>query len=118
MAIQYQEGSASISTTEYSLPGAGTYSPASPQTTAGQVQAFIDFNAMVAGDAYRIRIYEKARTADTQRLVFEGRLEGAQSQPLWSAPALTLSRGWDVTVQQITGSARTITWSVRRWPDA
>lgn len=118
MAIAYQEGSALISTTEYSLPSAGTYSPASPQTGAGIVQAFIDFNAMAAGDEFRIRIYEKARAADTQRLMYEGRLEGAQSQPLWSAPAQMLSRGWDVTVQKITGTDRTITWSVRRMPDA
>jgi hypothetical protein len=116
MAIQYLENSATISTTEYSLPNNST--TLTPQTTAGQVQCFIDFNAMTASEEYRIRIYEQARTADTQRLVWDARLVGAQSQPLFATPALTLSRGWDITVTKVAGTDRTITWSVRRWPDA
>lgn len=118
MAIQYLEGSATITVTEYSMPAAATYAAGSPQTTAGQVQVMIDLANLAAGDEYRIRFYEKARTADTQRLIDEARVEGAQGKPLWIGPALTLSRGWDITIAKIAGVDRAISWSVRRWPDA
>ena len=114
MAIQYSEGSATIGSTEFSLPNNST--TLTPQTTAGQVQVFIDFAALAAGDVYLVKIYEKARTADTQRLVHQAYVVPMPA-PLWTNPALTLSRGWDITVTKVSGTDRAIPWSIRRWPD-
>lgn len=117
-SMTFLENSATITTTEHSLPANATYSPASPQTTAGEVQAFVDVSALQAADDYRLRIYEKARAADTQRLLYDVPLEGVQSLTLWPSPVLTLSRGWDITLAKVAGTDRAISWSVRRLPDA
>lgn len=116
MTIQYLENTNGTWGTEYSLPNAST--TLTPQTTAGQVQVFIDLSALVAGDEYELSIYEKARAADTQQLVERVTILGQQAKPLYVSPAITFSRGWDVTLKRITPTDRTITWSIRRWPDA
>ena len=111
MAITYTNGSASISTTEYSIAVPGT--PA-PQTTDGVFQFYIDFANMIAGDQYRIRLYEKYDAGGTQRLVEEWIVTGAQSKPMLVMPTFILGEGWDVTVTKLTGTDRTIYWSIRK----
>lgn len=118
MAFQYQENSQTVTTTEHSLPADATYSSGSPQTNAGTVQAFIDVANIAAGDEFRVRIYEKAGSGDTQRIAEEWFLTGAQPKPLFVTPAMMLSRGWDITIIKISGTDRSISWSVRRAPDA
>jgi hypothetical protein len=112
MAITYTNDSASISTTEYSLPG----DAAGPttQTTDGVFQVFIDFGNMAAGDQYRIRLYEKYDSGGTQRLVEEWILTNAQSKPMFVIPSFVLGEGWDVTVLKLAGTDRTIYWSIRK----
>jgi hypothetical protein len=112
MAITYTNDSASISTTEYSLPG-DTSGPTS-QTTDGIFQFFIDFANMAAADQYRIRMYEKYDSGGTQRLVEEWILTNAQSKPMFIIPSVILGEGWDVTVTRLAGSDRTIYWSIRK----
>jgi len=112
MAITYTNDSASISTTEYSLPGDGAGPTA--QTTDGVFQFWIDFANMVAGDQYRVRLYEKYDSGGTQRLVEEWILTGAQSKPLMVIPSMVLGEGWDVTVTKLAGTDRTIYWSIRK----
>lgn len=112
MAITYTNNSASISTTEWSLPG-NAAGPTS-QTTDGVFQVFIDFANMAAGDQYRIRLYEKYDAGGTQRLVEEWILTGAQSKPLLTMPTFILGEGWDVTVTKLAGTDRTIYWSIRK----
>ena len=111
MAIIFTNDSATISTTEYSLPNDGTPSPV---TTDGIYQFFIDFGALAAGDQYRIRLYEKYDAAGTQRLVEEWIVTGSQSKPLFVLPSFVLGEGWDVTVTKLAGTDRTIGWSIRR----
>lgn len=112
MAITYTNDSASISTTEYSLPGDAA-GPTS-QTTDGVFQVFIDFANMIAGDQYLVRLYEKYDAAGTQRLVEEWILTGAQSKPMMVMPSFVLGEGWDVTVTRLAGTDRTIYWSIRK----
>lgn len=104
-------GSASISTTEYSLTANSTTLGAI--TTDGIYQLWLDMNAMAAGDQYQIRIYEKARSADTQRVAYQAILTGAQAEPEWVAPTLILINGWEMSVKRLAGTDRTITWSIR-----
>jgi len=105
-------GSASISTTEYSLPNSST--TLTPQTGDGVYQLFLDLNALVAGDEYELKIYEKCRTGDTQRVVERWSFAGTQSLPLFASPSLILMHGWDITLNKIAGTNRTINWSIRQ----
>ena len=103
--------SASISTTEYSLPNNST--TLTPQTDDGIYQVWIDFGAMTAADVYDVKIYEKVTSGGTQRTVSLSRLSGVQSGP-FVTPSLILLHGWDVTVDKISGTDRTISWSIRK----
>ena len=112
MAItEYKTGSASISTTEYSLVTPGT--TLASDTTDGVYQVFIDFSNMAAGDEYNIEIKEKVTAGGTQFSIYASQLEGAQTSP-FVTPSLILMHGWDVTVNSVAGTARTITWSIRQ----
>ena len=113
MAIAFVEDSATISTTEYSLPGDG----AGPtvQTDDCILQTWIDFANMAAGDEYRVRLYEKVNgTGATQRIVEQWSLVGAQSKPAFAMPTMVVGNGWDVTVTKIAGTDRSIGWSLRK----
>jgi len=104
-------GSEAVSTTEWSMTTdtAGV----AVNTTVGVFQAFLDVNAVTAADAFEFRVYEKARAADTQRLVYYARIAGSQGTPVYSSPSMILGAGWDMTLDKVTGTDRTITWSIR-----
>lgn len=104
-------GTEAIGTTEWSL----TTDTAGPDadTTDGVFQVFLDLSDMVAGDQLQIRIYEKVRSGDTQRIVYEAILTGAQAQPIWVSPSLVLLHGWDVTLDALAGTI-TANWSIRQ----
>jgi hypothetical protein len=102
-------GSASISTTEFSLPSNSTTRVA--QTTACRLTGHIDLSNMVAGDQYRIRVYDKIN-GSAQQVLFEGWPTGAQSGA-YVLPERAVNEGWDVTLLLITGSARTVGWALK-----
>lgn len=104
-------GTEAVSTTEWSM----TTDTAGPDTdtTVGCFQAFIDLSALLASDVFEFKVYEKARAADTQRLAFYASFSNAQGQPLWVSPTLILGAGWDMTLKKVSGTDRTITWSIR-----
>jgi hypothetical protein len=104
-------GSETVSTAEHSL----TTDTAGPDTdtTVGTFQACLDLSALLAGDVFEFKIYEKARAADTQRIAYSARFAGVQGAPIWFSPALILGAGWDMTLDKISGTDRTITWSIR-----
>jgi hypothetical protein len=112
MAItELYSGTEAVSTTEHSL----TTDTAGPDadTTPGIYQVFLDVSDMIAGDELQIRVYEKCRSGDTQRVVMEETLTGARSTPIWVSPSLILMHGWDVTLDAITGTV-TVLWSIRQ----
>lgn len=112
MAIaELYSGTEAVSTTEWSL----TTDTAGPDadTTDGVFQVFLDLSDMIAGDVLRIRIYEKCRSADTQRIAAEWWLSGVQAEPLWVSPSLILMHGWDVTAYADAGTI-TVLWSIRQ----
>lgn len=108
------ENSATISTTEYSLPGNTTTGVPISHTTDGVYQIFIDLNALAAGDQYELKIYEKVTSGGTQRLVATYNFVGAQGNPIWVSPSLIFLHGWDVTLDKIAGTDRSIAWSIRQ----
>lgn len=113
MAITEYTINASVGTTEYSVTGNGT--TIQTQTGDGVMQAYFDLNAMTASEQYRIRVYEKARSASTQRIVYEAVVAGVQDE-LFVTPALTVMHGWDVAIAKMAGTDRTIEASVRLIP--
>lgn len=104
-------GTHAIDTTEWSLT-TGTSGP-DADTTDGVFQVFLDVSDMVAGDQLQVRIYEKVRSGDTQRIAYEAILTGAQAQPIWVSPSLVLFHGWDVTCDALAGTI-TVNWSIRQ----
>lgn len=113
MAIaELHTGTSIIGVTEYSLVTPGTTLASS--TTDGVFQVFIDFSALVSGDEYEVAVKEKATSAGTQRVIFRGTVAGLQGSPIWVSPSLILMHGWDVTVDKIAGTDRSISWSIRQ----
>lgn len=114
MAItQAFSGTATIGTTEYSLTANGTFVPNTGQATDGVYQVFIDFSNMSGLDQYQIRIYERCLAGSTQQIIYESVLSGAQAD-LWVSPSLILIHAWDVTVDKLAGTDRSISWSIRQ----
>ena len=112
MAIQEAfTGTATIGVTEISLVS-GT-STLQNNTTDGVYQIWIDFSNMLSGDEYEIDIKEKITSGGTQRVVYTSVLEGRQSSP-FVTPTLILMHGWDVTLFKVTGTDRSISWSIRQ----
>lgn len=106
-------GTEAVGTTEWSLATDTSYDTGDAQTTDGVFQFFLDVSDMIAGDQLQIRIYEKVRAGDTQRIVSQAILTGAQSDPIWVSPALTLMHGWDITCDALAGTI-TVNWSIRQ----
>ena len=112
MAInQLYTATATVSTTEYSLTNNSTTLTA--KTDVGILQAWIDLNAMAAGDQYEIKFYEKTISGGTQRLVEVWTVTGAQAKPLFTIPSLIVMWGWEVTMKKLVGTDRSIVWSLR-----
>lgn len=105
-------GTEAVGATEWSLT-TDTSFVADADTTDNVVQAWIDLSAMARGDAFRIKAYEKVQSAGTQRLIFSHTVQNQQSDPLYVSPAMMMMHGWDFTLQKVTGTDRTITWSVK-----
>lgn len=108
------ENSATISTTEYSLPNNTTYSAGSVKAVSGVFQVFIDLSSLAAGDQYDLRVKEKVQSAGTVRDIFVASYVGVQASPHTVLPSLLLMYGWDVTLKRIAGSDKTIAWSIRQ----
>ena len=115
MAFTEITGTEAISTTEWSLATDTSYDTGDAQTTEGFLSAVLDLSDMIAGDQLQIRIYEKATSSSTQRVVYEAILTGAQSFPIWYSPALPVMHGWDVTCDALVGTI-TVDWSLRLSP--
>jgi hypothetical protein len=114
MAIVEYSGIATVSTTEWSMT-ANTGS-ISANTDDGVVQAVVDFNALANGDTYELKFYEKARSGDTQRIVWEATFVNVLGEPLVYTPSFLVMHGWDFTLLKTAGTDRAIPWSVRRIP--
>lgn len=106
------EGSETVSTGEHSLvtdtPGYDT------ETSDGVFQCFLDLTALVTGDEFQFRIYEKVLAGGLEKEVYEVRFVGPQFPRVWPSPCLILMHGWDMTLKKVAGGDRNIDWSVRK----
>jgi hypothetical protein len=108
----YSGTNGTLGATEYSCPNTANYSAGSAITDDGVYQVFLDTADMVAGDELRIRIYEKCRTGDTQRIIYESTITGTMADT-WVSPSLILLHGWDVTITAVAGTIA-VNWSIRK----
>ena len=109
----YTLSAVTITTTEYSIPNAGTPSAI---TTDAAIQLVLDPVAnVVDGDEFIARIYEKTVSGGTQRCVHSCLIRNGQASQ-WLIPAtgeeLMVIHGWDVTLQKISGTDRAISGRV------
>jgi len=92
-----------IGSTEFSIITDTTYDIAANSTADGVYQIFLDLQDMTTSDELQVRVYEKVRAADTQRIVYQANIFGPQSSD-FVTPALVLMHGWDVTLDAIAGT--------------
>lgn len=106
----FQQNTVTISTTEYSLTNNST--TIASQTTDAVISIWIDVNNIAAGDQYEVALREQVTSSSTQRRIVLATLTGTQSDPFISSP-YQVGNGWDVTMQKLTGTDRTFSWSIR-----
>lgn len=115
MAISepYSSAGLTVSTTELSIVS-GT-STLQTITTDGIYQAFLDLNALALGDSFEFKIYEKVAGASTKRVAFTATFNNAQgaNDAIWVSPSLVLINGWDMTLIKLSGTDRSIGYSIR-----
>lgn len=90
-----------------------TLNTTTPETTDGAFQLFVDTALLVNAETLTLRIKEKCRTGDTQRLAWSATYKHIQSNPLAVSPPLILLHGWDMTLEQNGGTGRAFPWSIR-----
>jgi hypothetical protein len=76
-------------------------------------QCFLELHNLAAGDVYEWKLYEKVISSSTQRLALTATLSGAQGEPVWVSAPFILMHGWDMTLNKISGTDRSISWSIR-----
>jgi hypothetical protein len=107
-------GTQSVDATEWSL----TTDTSGPDvaTAAGAYQVYLDLSALLLGDVFELRGYEKVQSTDTQRVFMVASFANAQGTDgaIAVSPVFMLLNGWDFTLKMYAGSARTITWSIRK----
>ncbi len=109
---EYFAASETVTTTEHSL----TTDTAGPDAATDDkaIQALIDVSALATGDRYQLRGYEKIGDGtDTQRKAWERVLAGAQPDPLIVVPVAAYLHGWDLTLDKLAGTDRSVSWSLR-----
>lgn len=103
-------GSEAVGTTEHSLTTDS--SSIAEDTTSGVFQAFLDLANVAAGDTFRFRVYEKVIAGGAQRVIYTSEFSGAQVTPVAACPPLFLGIGWDMSLEKIAGTDRTISWRI------
>jgi len=108
----YEIDGVTISTTEISIVS-GT-SSLQTITDDGVYQLWVDAGAMVKGDEFRIRIYEKVEgTGGVKKVVAQWTLLGVQTE-VFVSPTLILINGWDMTLLKIAGGDAVFDASIRK----
>lgn len=105
-------GTATISTTEYSLPANST--SLATVTDDGVFQLMLDLNALTNSDDFELKMYEKCLSSSSKRLFSYTYLRGTYAEPIMVFPCVILMHGWDMTLRRLNGSDRSILWSIRQ----
>jgi hypothetical protein len=96
-----------------SLTSSASEQDLSTQSAANVWVLAVDCNAMANGDEIILRIYGKARTSDTERLIYQSRFFNIQSDPLKLSPPVPTPHHFRATLQRIAGTDRAYPWELR-----
>lgn len=107
----YITGTEAVSTTEWSA--VNDSSTIATNTNVGVYWLCLDLSDMIAGDELQVRVYEKVRAGDTQRVMSTLYFVGAQGDPNFTSIPYFLGNGWDFTFDALAGTI-TVLWSIRR----
>lgn len=80
--------------------------------SGGTYSGVIDLAAMVAGDITEIRVYGKARSSDTARVVIMYTFVNAQASPLVLTVPLLSPHHFVVTLKQTAGGVRSYPFAI------
>lgn len=105
-------GSETVSTTEWSL----TTDSAGPdlETSDGTFELWLDVNALVLGDRFELKLYEKVESGGSQRQVGPPLVISNDAGPHLRIYLGMLMHGWDVTLKKLSATDRAIAWSIRK----
>lgn len=81
-------------------------------TTAGTYQLVVDAATLVNGETLRLRIYGKARSSDTERLLYEMSCQHAQTAPLKASVPVPSPHHFKATLTQTGGTGRAFPWAI------
>jgi hypothetical protein len=104
--------SATITTTERFLASNST--TATYQTDDGVYQLWLDLSNLAAGDIVSVKVYEKVASAGTSRAVLIDNVTGPLDSPHYVTPSLIMLHGWEFSLTKVTGTDRSIAWSIRK----
>lgn len=79
---------------------------------AGTYQLVVDVANMAAGDILVLRIYGKARSSDSERLIHSATLADAQNKTLSQSPIIVSPHHYRVTLEQAGGTGRAYPFAV------
>ena len=81
--------------------------------TDGVFVLSVDISAMVAGDLLELKIYGKARTGDTERLLHRGSYGPiAVATPLVQSVPIISPHHFKATLTQTAGTGRAFPWAI------
>lgn len=81
--------------------------------TAGTFLLVVDISALVAADVVELRIYGKARSSDTERLVHRGTYGPiAPATPLVMSVPIMSPHHFKATLKQTAGTGRAFPWAI------
>lgn len=80
--------------------------------TAGVYVLVVDVAALVGGDVVELRVYGKARTGDTERLLHVGTYAHQQASPLVMSVPVVSPHHFKATLKQVAGTGRSFPWAI------
>ena len=90
----------------------GTEQTLATVTTASNFVVTIDVANMAAGDEVEMRIYGKARSGDTERLLHLWPILGDQSRDLWQSIPVASPHYLKATIKRVDGTDRAYPWAI------
>jgi hypothetical protein len=103
-----------VNTSNSTTPTVGTETTLATITTAGIYQLYTDIANLAAGEVVELRAYGKARSGDTERLMWGPASYGPilPLQLLPTSPAIVTAVSLRFSIKQVNGTARAFPWAV------
>lgn len=81
-------------------------------TDAGVYVLAVDAAALASGESLRLCLYGKARSSDTERLVYQAAFSNAQTEPLKESVPVVSPHHLRATLTQSGGTGRSYPWAI------